>query len=526
MTDQTKEQTNDSILFASKASRLIAERKIEDALELCEAGVREYPFYSPGHYTLALCYEQLGKNEDAKNEFERTLVYDPAHNRAMRKLSGFYKESGLDQLANELLIKEALYSPLDPEIIDILKEKDLYKQLNPESAAAEEMVAEATNDEVAEADIENEITIAEDSIQSIEEIEETEIEEERLLDEDEDTIVEEKHVKDEEEDTTAKEEHVMEEETTISEERVMDEDEETEKVEEETSEEEEEIAPIDNLDPLAGKDPDDDDDFIIDNNQGEYNEEEEEEDFSPLMQGYLEKDDLDDDDQWMEVENLLEGEEEISGQDVDPVPERPKNETQKLLEQLSNDENDDIDLEAGVVDPFDHIDLTSETDKSSIEADNLNLDDLTAGVEDPIERKKEKAVPEKEEIEEETEQDAGETISDIVSEFSKDEPFTAQDIELDDDEISGESEAENALQESTETIDRDEQEAIDDDDEVTIKDMLHNPNLVTPTFGEILIAQHKFSEARHVFVELSKKEPDNTRFMKKIQFLDKFIQAE
>ena len=64
------------------------------------------------------------------------------------------------------------------------------------------------------------------------------------------------------------------------------------------------------------------------------------------------------------------------------------------------------------------------------------------------------------------------------------------------------------------------------DNEVTIGDMLKNPNLVTPTFGEILIAQHKFSEARHVFVELSKKEPENTRFMKKIEFLDKFLQAE
>ena len=55
---------------------------------------------------------------------------------------------------------------------------------------------------------------------------------------------------------------------------------------------------------------------------------------------------------------------------------------------------------------------------------------------------------------------------------------------------------------------------------------MENPNLVTPTFGEILVSQRKFSEARHIFVELLKREPDNERFQKKVQFLDKFLAAQ
>ncbi len=62
--------------------------------------------------------------------------------------------------------------------------------------------------------------------------------------------------------------------------------------------------------------------------------------------------------------------------------------------------------------------------------------------------------------------------------------------------------------------------------DVTIEKLMLNPNLITPTFGEILIAQKKFTEARHVFMELSKREPDNPRFVRKISFLEKFLQVQ
>ena len=84
------EVTNDSILFAKKASELLDDGKVDDALKLCEVGVRNFPFYATGHYVMALCYENLDNWDEAKNEFERTLVYDPAHAGAMRKMYTFY----------------------------------------------------------------------------------------------------------------------------------------------------------------------------------------------------------------------------------------------------------------------------------------------------------------------------------------------------------------------------------------------------------------------------------------------------
>jgi len=63
-----------------------------------------------------------------------------------------------------------------------------------------------------------------------------------------------------------------------------------------------------------------------------------------------------------------------------------------------------------------------------------------------------------------------------------------------------------------------------DDENVNIDEILANPKMLTPTFGEILIAQKKFEDARRVFTELSKRDPDNQRLVRKIDFLDKLVQ--
>lgn len=511
MTDHAIESKNDSILFASRASQLIKDQQVEEALNLCETGVRQFPFYSPGHYILGLCYEAMGKNEDAKNEFERTLVYDPSHNKAMRKLSEFYQNSGLDQLANELLLMEALYSPLNPEIISILKEKNLYEKLNPQQDSAQMTLDQ---DNTTEIELEKEEHVEDSAIESIEEVIEPEIESIEQVDEDVDETVD-------------------------------------------------EPAAIDNLDPLA-KEPvnetDEEDEFDNDNSDSvdepdvisaNREDREEEDDFSPLMKGYLEQDDIDsDDDEWMEVENLLNGEQDEAKTDLDPVPDKPKDETEMLLEQLSSD--DDIDLEAAVADPYDQIDLTSEPDRKNVSIDDLDKADLQAAVQDPYEKSADDSENLKKEPVEENaiEEDEGESISDIVSEFESEKSVaneTSDTIDADRDvrdeedeelpEIITQDEDDLVVdeKEEPESIAPEEKpsepavqsmKSIQEEEEVSINDMLENPNLVTPTFGEILIAQHKFSEARHVFVELSKKEPENTRFIKKIDFLDKFLQAK
>lgn len=517
MTENFIEMGKNAILFASKASQLITDQRLEEALNLCEAGVRQFPFYSPGHYILGLCYEAMDKPEDARHEFERTLVYDPSHNKAMRKLSEFYNRSGLEQLANELLIREALYSPLNPEIIDILKEKRLYEKLDLSNGSSGQ---EKTEEETTEVELETDVQFSNSGVESIEEIDEPDTEAETSSDEATET------------------------------------------------EPEEEIGPIDNLDPLADEDTEEeknDKDFSdvteFNNPIVSKNPQETEVDFAPLMEGYFEREEDEDEDQWMEVENLLD-EEDVAKTDLDPVPDAPKDETEMLLEKLSKDD-DDIDLEAAVADPYDQIDLTRDSRKSTIEADELDDIDLQAAVNDPYGQTE---VSEKNQIEKsdniseqsessdykestpETEESTMETEEQVTEEIvtpakEQHDSFLEEENLETDSHVNIQEEENTVVSESTEKelTDETEQRPIENmnsenqeteevantaDEEVTINDMLENPNLVTPTFGEILIAQHKFSEARHVFKELLKKEPENTRFIKKIQFLDRFLQAE
>ena len=136
MAEKSSALGKDFILFANKASRLMDDGNVKQALNLCEAGVRHFPFYANGHYVLGLCYESMENLEDAKNEFERVILYDPSHSSAMRKLSEIYRKSGLNQVSDDFLIKEHLdedsfclfcFAPVNIKIeeIDISTEQDV-----------------------------------------------------------------------------------------------------------------------------------------------------------------------------------------------------------------------------------------------------------------------------------------------------------------------------------------------------------------------------------------------------------------
>lgn len=449
MAGKSAKLENDFILFASTASHLLAEKKVDKALKICEAGVREFPFYAPGHYILALCYDSLGKKDDAKNEFERVLIFDPSHNTAMRKLSEIYSRNGLNQVANELLVKEALYSPLNLEIIDILKEKNLYDSLCP----------------IKEMEMPDEDSV---DTEYQEPAEEFDIVSESIEDEDEEFYMEPIHEEAETEDFIVKPElqeseetpDILPEDTTIS--------------------DAENASAFANLDPLAGSEERDIEDFEGDLSQAEVSEisdaamrkdspeETKYKSFNNRSESssrYSDDDEEIDENEWLEVENLLIDESydhlDSSGKDtyssVLPQSEMLRNDTELLLEELKSAEAESDEADTAIYD----------TNEETV------LDDQVAA------------------------------------------------IDLSDKTLTGDIEEDNFVDEDKNSELYDVEEG-----EVTIKDMMENPNLVTPTFGEILIAQHKFSEARHVFLQLKKREPENPRFEKKINFLNKFLEAQ
>ncbi len=435
MSEKSSPMSKDFILFASKASRLMKDNKTKQALNLCEAGVRKFPFYASGHYVLGLCYEEVDKKEDARHEFERTLVYDPAHLKAMRKISSFYQETGLQQMAYEWLVKEALYNPLDKELISTLKEKNIYTLLSPVQEEENSVETDTTDDVVAETGPVDELLAEEksdtESVDATDSI--TEQEAESIVEEDAQSLIEELDPLTEDYSKSGQE----------AEDDLF----------------EEEIEENKDLDQFANM----------------------EDDFSTIINGYFDKDETSTEkeqtegDEWIEVENLLLDDEKAekadanlpdldsskSDEDLDPVNGKKRDDTELLLEQLS-------DFESGREE-------TNETGMSETEE----------------------------------EKEAPESVAEENTELEAEEPRHEEETQFIPPVIESSSEPEP-----------------DADDEVTINDLMENPNLMTPTFGEILVSQHKFAEARHIFSELLKKEPDNTRFIKKIEFLDKFLEAK
>ncbi len=99
-------------------------------------------------------------------------------------------------------------------------------------------------------------------------------------------------------------------------------------------------------------------------------------------------------------------------------------------------------------------------------------------------------------------------VKDIISE---DEEHAGQPLEE-------EPEAEMDIEASTENLEQDETEESDK--------IVDRPPILTPTIGEIYIAQGRFDDAIDVFEQLLEKEPDNQRYQKKIKDVKAIIEKQ
>jgi tetratricopeptide (TPR) repeat protein len=120
-----------NILFAQKASNLIKENRVNDAIQ-------KYPYYAQGHFILAQCYQKKNMLVQARAELERALKYDPGHLRAMDVLARIYKDSGLNDIYRDYMQKLFTLDPLRDVIIEEAKKLGFYgtgieKKAEPEA---------------------------------------------------------------------------------------------------------------------------------------------------------------------------------------------------------------------------------------------------------------------------------------------------------------------------------------------------------------------------------------------------------
>jgi tetratricopeptide (TPR) repeat protein len=78
------EQNENSILFARLADAYLQMDRVDDAIEVCEKGIKKHPYYVTGHYVLGKCYLKKKLFDQAEKELKRVLLFDPKYIAAHR----------------------------------------------------------------------------------------------------------------------------------------------------------------------------------------------------------------------------------------------------------------------------------------------------------------------------------------------------------------------------------------------------------------------------------------------------------
>lgn len=103
----------ESILFARLADLYLKSNRISDAIQLCEEGIKRYPFYATGHFVLGKGYLANKQFEQAEKEFKRVLLFDPKYLAAHKNYGDLMKEIGWENTCESSYRKILQIDPLD-----------------------------------------------------------------------------------------------------------------------------------------------------------------------------------------------------------------------------------------------------------------------------------------------------------------------------------------------------------------------------------------------------------------------------
>ena len=557
------EAGSDSILFAHKAANMLNSDAVEEAARFCEEGVKRFPFYAEGHYVLARCYQVLKQTEEARKEFERTLYYSPGHLKALKALAYLNYQNKWREKGNAVLLTMAAYDPLNRELMDFLRSENVSETPEPVTQSQQPLSDEtlldfdaseetqtdsvavqhepetssevASADEVPEAEPALDFSYGEENLPLSEPLEEEQQnrEEEALPVEEaaeipasepepalemETDVLPQIDIPSEAEtlletEPSGKEAPVFEEmsEDVSGEPGSFSEDELNNAVEELFSEDEPavELTPIqessgldlEDITGLTESAEEEREDFERNDIEERLEENEAfnkpldldqfdntEDDFSTLIEGYFQETD----------EEVLPAEQENNApaDPEQPVEERSFLDTSVIFREKRSEDLEESGEEAFSKDVIDDMNkVADEIELMSTKASFAVEEEIEKSAELHHDQEEEKAVEEQNEIQ---------ALDEVIEKIEK---------------------AGAPVVKATEKLNAKDIVALEEEN-VNIEDILQNPSLLTPTFGEILIAQKKFKDARQVFIALSENEPENKRFQKKIEFLDKIVQMQ
>ncbi len=118
----TLQQNPDSLTFARVADALMKRGRLEEAIQICEEGVKRHPQYVTGHMVLGKCYMQRKLYEQAEKEFKRVLLFDPKYLAAHRYYGDLMREIGWENTCEMSYRKILHIDPLDDKVRRVVEE--------------------------------------------------------------------------------------------------------------------------------------------------------------------------------------------------------------------------------------------------------------------------------------------------------------------------------------------------------------------------------------------------------------------
>jgi tetratricopeptide (TPR) repeat protein len=154
LTENMINQPGKEILFAHRASNLLKSGDLDEAIKVCEMGLKQFPTYAQAHYILARCYIRKKLNDEARAELERVLRYEPNHVKAIRDLAGLHFTNGFQDLYREYLMQLFTLDPMNENVIeeaqklgeDKLWQAETDPGIKPEPLSQPEIDLEGTED--------------------------------------------------------------------------------------------------------------------------------------------------------------------------------------------------------------------------------------------------------------------------------------------------------------------------------------------------------------------------------------------
>ncbi len=452
-----------SIIFAFYSSRLLENGEYERAAEICRSGLQKNPDFPFGHYILGLANYHMKNYSDAKHELEISLALDPAAPKAWKLLGEINAHLNLITLAKEDYLRAYL--------------NDIFNHEAGEKFFGEDLVQHAPAPETEPVEFEEQ-TGAEVEDLSEEEIEhllnstgipEEDTDFQKTLDEVfKETMedVSKKEDKKEPEPDVTEEPEVQPKEDTLGEETILDRDEFSNAFDsffKEYEKEEEEASEEEFSDEKVSAEPEDESELIeLDEAETEEGKELEEKEFP---EEFIEEEPMDFS---AVVSDLIsERENEVESEDEELLEEEHKLEESSELQEEKEESEDESEQEYILRDTI------SET-------------------------------PESEDVETEMEE------KEISARKEPDEPDFLPETE-EAEEALPEEEAEEPGTEIPQQPDRSRSS---------------RPPILSPTLGEIYIAQGRFEEAIDVFKQLLEKDPENPRYGRKIEDLQVIIDKQ